>query len=60
MKALAKALKENIVKALHVAKKDAITGHIVVQAFLVDAIVLILFSIVFFAVGVLVLERTLH
>ena len=40
--------------------QQAITGYIVAQVFLVDAIVLILFSVVFFAVGVLVLERTLH
>ena len=40
--------------------QQAITGHIVVQAFLVNTMALILFSIIFFAIGVLVLERTLH
>jgi ABC-2 type transport system permease protein len=40
--------------------QQAITGHIIAQAFLVDTIALILFSVVFFAVGVFVLERTLY
>jgi ABC-2 type transport system permease protein len=40
--------------------QQAITGNIVVQSFLVDIMALTLFSIVFLAIGVLVLERTLH
>jgi ABC-2 type transport system permease protein len=40
--------------------QQATTGHIVAQALIADAGALILFSIVFFAVAVALLRRTLH
>lgn len=39
---------------------QATTGHIIVQAFVVDAAALMLFSIVFFTAAVKILKRTLH